>query len=184
MSSSDIDTSKDYYKALGILATATQEEIKNAYLQLALRHHPDVAGNSKENSDKFKEIQEAFSFLSKIDQRTAYDNLLRPIIRQTTGDNKSVSWTVTENVYSTQKTNHAIMAKELGNSWRGNLDKYKTEKWIKMPLSEKKLKRSLPLNSFGGMLAYAGAFFVFTGAAGVVLYAMLKAKPKDNRKLG
>jgi molecular chaperone DnaJ len=34
-------TKKDYYKILGVPKSATSDEIKKAYRQLALKFHPD-----------------------------------------------------------------------------------------------------------------------------------------------
>jgi molecular chaperone DnaJ len=35
------DTKRDYYEVLGVDQTATREQIKHAYRQLALQFHPD-----------------------------------------------------------------------------------------------------------------------------------------------
>ncbi|KCZ78673.1 hypothetical protein H311_00293, partial [Anncaliia algerae PRA109] len=39
---------KDYYSILGVKKTATQEEIKRAFKQLALKYHPDKHSDAKE----------------------------------------------------------------------------------------------------------------------------------------
>ncbi|MEK7608372.1 MAG: DnaJ C-terminal domain-containing protein, partial [Patescibacteria group bacterium] len=61
---------KDYYKALGVTKSATEEEIKKAYRKLAHQHHPDKAGG---NEEKFKEINEAYQVLSDKEKRSRYD---------------------------------------------------------------------------------------------------------------
>ena len=68
---------KDYYKILGVDKEATQEEIKKAYRQKALKHHPDKNSGNKEHEEKFKEINEAYEILSDENKRRQYD---RPFI--------------------------------------------------------------------------------------------------------
>ena len=46
--------------ALGLQLGATDDEIKNAYKQLVVLHHPDKGGNI----DKFKSIQKAYENLT------------------------------------------------------------------------------------------------------------------------
>jgi molecular chaperone DnaJ len=65
---------KDYYKILGVDRKADDKTIKSAYRRLARKHHPDVA-KGKENTDKFKEIAEAYEVLSDPDKRRRYDTL-------------------------------------------------------------------------------------------------------------
>ena len=60
----------DYYKVLGVPASATQDDIKSAYRKLAMKHHPDRGGDPK----KFQEIQEAYATLSDEQKRSEYDN--------------------------------------------------------------------------------------------------------------
>ncbi|CAE7473384.1 dnaJ [Symbiodinium natans] len=64
----------DYYALLGIPKNATSEEIRKAYKQQALRHHPDKnPGNVAEATAKFKLVSEAYSVLNDPAKRAAYD---------------------------------------------------------------------------------------------------------------
>jgi curved DNA-binding protein len=64
---------KDYYTILGISKSATAEEIKRAFRQLARKYHPDVNPNDKSAEEKFKEVNEAYEVLSDTDKRQKYD---------------------------------------------------------------------------------------------------------------
>jgi len=64
--------SKDYYHTLGVNKTASADEIKAAYKKLAKQWHPDV-NKSPNASEKFKEINEAYSALSDPQKRQTYD---------------------------------------------------------------------------------------------------------------
>lgn len=61
----------DYYSTLGLSKTATQDEIKQAYRKLAMKHHPDRTGG---DDIEFKKIQEAYATLSDPEKRSQYDN--------------------------------------------------------------------------------------------------------------
>ena len=63
---------RDYYKILGVDRTADDKAIKTAYRRLARKHHPDV---SKGSSERFKEINEAYTVLSDPEKRKRYDSL-------------------------------------------------------------------------------------------------------------
>src|SRR5574340_1167380 len=60
---------KDYYDILGVYKTATAEEIKKAFRNLARKHHPDAGGSE----ERFKEINEAYEVLSDDEKRKQYD---------------------------------------------------------------------------------------------------------------
>lgn len=63
----------DYYILLGISKSATQDEIKKAYRDLAMKHHPDKNPDKKDAEAKFKEINEAYEVLKDEQKRAAYD---------------------------------------------------------------------------------------------------------------
>jgi curved DNA-binding protein len=63
----------DYYKALGVNKTATEDEIKKAYRKLAMKYHPDHAKGDKAAEEKFKQVSEAYAVLSDKEKRQQYD---------------------------------------------------------------------------------------------------------------
>ncbi len=63
----------DYYKILGIPASASEEDIKKAYRKMARKYHPDLNPDNKEAELKFKEINEANEVLSNAENRKKYD---------------------------------------------------------------------------------------------------------------
>ncbi|WP_371378995.1 DnaJ C-terminal domain-containing protein [Sporomusa aerivorans] len=67
----------DYYEILGIVKTATEKEIKQAYRKLARKHHPDLhQGDAKKQAEeKFKQINEAYEVLGDPGKRAKYDKL-------------------------------------------------------------------------------------------------------------
>ncbi len=63
----------DYYQLLGVSRSATTEEIRKAYRNLALKFHPDRNPGDKEAEKKFKEISQAYDVLSDSEKRKKYD---------------------------------------------------------------------------------------------------------------
>lgn len=63
----------DYYELLGVQRSASVDDIKRAYRQLALKYHPDRNPDDPEAEDKFKEISNAFQVLSDPEKRRMYD---------------------------------------------------------------------------------------------------------------
>jgi DnaJ-class molecular chaperone len=60
----------DFYKTLGVNRNAKEDEIKKAFRKLSLQHHPDRGGDS----EKFKDINEAYQTLGDKQKKAEYDN--------------------------------------------------------------------------------------------------------------
>ena len=69
-------TKRDYYEILGVKKGASVEEIKRAYREMAMKHHPDrTQGDKKQAEERFKEISEAYAVLSDPKKRSVYDQV-------------------------------------------------------------------------------------------------------------
>jgi molecular chaperone DnaJ len=68
-----VSTVRDYYEVLGVERTATSDEIKKAYRQLALKFHPDKNPGDKQAEERFKEVAQAYEVLSDPEKRSRYD---------------------------------------------------------------------------------------------------------------
>lgn len=64
----------DPYEILGVPKDASQEDIKKAYRNLAVKFHPDKNQGNKEAEEKFKDINNAYEILSDEQKRREYDN--------------------------------------------------------------------------------------------------------------
>ncbi len=65
-----ISAEEDYYATLGLATTATAEEVRRVYRELARQCHPDMAGG---DAEAFRRIQEAYEVLRDPVLRQAYD---------------------------------------------------------------------------------------------------------------
>jgi len=65
------------YEVLGVKKDASVSDIKRAYRAAVLQLHPDVNPDPSA-SDKFIEVEEAYSVLSDEEKRSSYDFSIRP----------------------------------------------------------------------------------------------------------
>ncbi|KAF7026415.1 hypothetical protein CFC21_038520 [Triticum aestivum] len=66
--------SVDYYEILNVDRSATDDDLRRAYRQLAMRWHPDKNPTGDKDSEaKFKDITQAYNVLSDASKRAVYD---------------------------------------------------------------------------------------------------------------
>ncbi|MCB0204636.1 MAG: DnaJ domain-containing protein [Anaerolineae bacterium] len=66
---------KDYYGILGISRDADSDEVRRAYRKMARTYHPDVNPDKATATERFKDINEAYTVLSDSDKRRRYDQI-------------------------------------------------------------------------------------------------------------
>ncbi len=64
---------KDFYKILGVSKDASAADVKKAYRKLARKYHPDTNPGNAAAEKTFKDISEAYSVLSSVEDREQYD---------------------------------------------------------------------------------------------------------------
>jgi len=171
--STDHDSSVDYYAVLGLSSTATLDEIKNAHVTLALKYHPDLS-TVNDGGKRFRDISEAWAVLGKSEKRQMYDlarmRVLGSKAAYATGGTGGSEIDLSEG-FKTQKTNFDQAVKSQASSnWKEMQEKYKTEAWQKMPLSEKKLSRVRSIQTVGGTVMPIVLTLAFVGFCGYTYY--------------
>ncbi|MFM8496577.1 MAG: DnaJ C-terminal domain-containing protein [Planctomycetia bacterium] len=64
---------EDHYETLGVPRTASAEDIRKAYRELARKYHPDLHPDDASAKEKFKKVQTAFDVLNDQSKREMYD---------------------------------------------------------------------------------------------------------------
>ena len=68
-----MEINQSLYEILGVQQDADLDTIKRAYRKLVQVYHPDKAGNSPENTERFAKICKAYEILSDPEKRALYD---------------------------------------------------------------------------------------------------------------
>ena len=68
---------KDYYRVLGIPATATDKDVTTAYRKLAKKLHPDANPGDRTAEERFKDVSAAYDVLGDPGKRKEYDEARR-----------------------------------------------------------------------------------------------------------
>jgi len=63
----------EYYDVLGVEKGAPADQIKKAYKEKAMKHHPDKNNGDPKSAEIFKKLTEAYTVLSDEDKRAHYD---------------------------------------------------------------------------------------------------------------
>jgi curved DNA-binding protein CbpA len=77
---------KDHYAVLGIARDADPDVVRAAYRALAKRLHPDAVAGNAETASRFREISDAYSVLSRAEQRAIYDQSISEVKTSHTPD--------------------------------------------------------------------------------------------------
>lgn len=64
---------KNLYETLGVPVSATHDEIRSAYRNLARENHPDANPDDTGAEERFKEISHAYDILGDAEKRAQYD---------------------------------------------------------------------------------------------------------------
>lgn len=68
----------DHYAVLGVHRHSSDQQIREAYLKLVRKYHPDVDPGDPAGKERFLEIQQAFDVLGDPVRRTEYDRSASP----------------------------------------------------------------------------------------------------------
>lgn len=108
-----------YYLTLGLNRNASEEEIKDRYRELAKIYHPDV-NRSPEAEEKFKEINEAYDYLTSHLTLTKERNINNEILK---GILKVVRKDIHKNLQKVIKRRNRIIQTAVVNEIKKELKK-------------------------------------------------------------
>jgi len=139
---------KDLYTYLGIGITATVAQIRSAYRQKAMLHHPDKVGDSPEHHNLMVKINEAYEVLSDPAKRKVYDATLPKSNKRQTEEKKRAEQSPYRHPRDEWQAKQKAAAERQGKpAYRGRKDEWKAQKKAaaeeaegKAPTAEEKAK--------------------------------------------
>jgi molecular chaperone DnaJ len=138
--------SEDHYTLLGLGRDASLDEIKKAYRQLAMRHHPDRTQNNPQDTEIFKAVAVAFATLSNPERRAEYDRLLAAAERRATKTRARRTRTTTSDPRQ-QNTPFGDILEEFFQGWdRGPLERDDRVLEITLTSQEAKMGVTVPVD--------------------------------------
>jgi molecular chaperone DnaJ len=138
--------SEDHYTLLGLGRDASLDEIKKAYRQLAMRHHPDRTQNNPQDTEIFKAVAVAFATLSNPERRAEYDRLLAAAERRATKTRARRTRTTTSDPRQ-QNTPFGDILEEFFQGWdRGLLERDDRVLEITLTSQEAKMGVTVPVD--------------------------------------
>ena len=73
----EVQSTTDFYKSLGLPRDANQDDIRKAHRKLVREYHPDANPGDRSSEERFKVIQRAYEVLSDPEKRREYDKKRR-----------------------------------------------------------------------------------------------------------
>jgi len=92
---------RTHYETLGVSPTASAEQIRRAYRELAKQHHPDTGAKGSEK--KFAAIAAAYEVLAEPTKRREYDEVLEQRRAEAAGNGGRGAHYSWENIASGRK---------------------------------------------------------------------------------
>lgn len=145
----------NYYQILKVQKDATSEQIRDSYITLIKKYHPDIYTGNKEYAEKItKELNDAYDVLSNSEKRAEYDESIFP---QTTNSANITNQFSTSKYYSNYSMhNHS-------NNYSYNRNSKNSSTWI--PRFKSKLyqivdKRTKNLNQNSKILLVLFIIFI------------------------
>jgi molecular chaperone DnaJ len=138
--------SEDHYTLLGLGRDASLDEVKKAYRQLAMRHHPDRTQNNPQDTEIFKAVAVAFATLSNPERRAEYDRLLAAAERRASKTRARRTRTTTSDPRQ-QNTPFGDILEEFFQGWdRGPLERDDRVLEITLTSQEAKMGVTVPVD--------------------------------------
>ena len=150
---------EDLYKILGVEKTATADQIKKAYRELAMKYHPDRNPGDTVAEEKFKQISAAYSVLSDETKRKQYD------MYGSTDNSSSSSYSGNYQGFGGYYQGNPFEEwfKEAKNyNWRSQYEYETSEKYYEKPTKRKALRMlcSNLLSLFAGLFLFRFSFIL------------------------